>query len=459
MLLTISTTHRPATDLGYLLGKNPSRIQSFDLAFGVAHVLYARADEEMCSAALLLELDPVGIVRGRSPGNEGTLASYVNDRPYVASSFMSVAIAQVFGSALNGRSRERPELAAQRVPLKATISALHCRGGRALLERLFEPLGYKLTAEPIPLDEQVPEWSMSPYYKVTLRAEIRLKDLLSHLYVLLPVLDRDKHYWVGKAELQKLLDKGEGWLAAHPEREHITQRYLRDVRSLSHEAMARLDNPAERDDEQAEAEASLEKRVTLDEQRLDAVVAALRAAGARRVLDVGCGEGKLLRLLMKDKTFEQIAGADVSTRSLERAAEKLDLAELSERQRQRIRLFQASLTYRDARFSGYDAICCVEVIEHLDPWRLPELERVVFKLARPATVIVTTPNVEYNARFEGLETGKLRHGDHRFEWTRAQLSEWASRVAAEHGYEAVLSPVGPSDSELGAPTQMAVFSR
>jgi 3' terminal RNA ribose 2'-O-methyltransferase Hen1 len=464
VLLTISTTHRPATDLGYLLGKNPNRTQSFELAFGAAHVMYAQADEAVCTAALLLELDPVGLVRGRSPDGAGTLASYVNDRPYVASSFMSVAIAQVFGSALNGRSRERPELAGQQIPLTASISALPCRGGHALLERLFVPLGYSVSAQPLALDEQMPEWGQSPYYKVTLRAQVRLQELLSHLYVLLPVLDRDKHYWVGEAELQKLLDKGEGWLASHPEKAQIAQRYLRDLRALSREALARLadestPDPDVRDAEQAAGEDALERRLSLDEQRLVAVTAALRAAGARRVLDAGCGEGKLLQMLLRDSTFELVAGADVSTRALEWAAERLKLDQLSERQRQRIQLFQASLTYRDARFAGFDALCCVEVIEHLDPWRLPELERVVFKYAQPATVIVTTPNIEYNVRFAGLAAGRLRHGDHRFEWDRQQFVAWSDRVAAQHGYTVARSSIGPVDAEVGSPTQLAVFSR
>src|SRR5678815_5588768 len=184
MLLTITTTHRPATDLGFLLHKNPaSGTQSFELSFGQAHVFYVEASEEQCTAALLLDVDPVGLVRGK-PGARGMdqgETQYVNDRPYVASSFLSVAIAQVYGTALAGRSRERAELLEQPLPLQAKLAVLPCRGGERLLHRLFEPLGYEVTAERHALDEHFPGWGMSPYYTVELAGTTRLQDLLSHL--------------------------------------------------------------------------------------------------------------------------------------------------------------------------------------------------------------------------------------------------------------------------------------
>jgi len=186
MLLTLTTTAAPATDLGYLLAKNPARLHTFDLAFGKAHVFYPEATPERCTAALMLEVDPVGLVRGRQgpAGEGGALEQYVNDRPYVASSFLSVAIARVLGSALGGRSKDRPELAQQAIPLEARVSVLPCRGGEGFLRRLFEPLGYEVAAQQHPLDETNPDWGSSRYFSVTLRATKRLADLLTHLYVL-----------------------------------------------------------------------------------------------------------------------------------------------------------------------------------------------------------------------------------------------------------------------------------
>jgi 3' terminal RNA ribose 2'-O-methyltransferase Hen1 len=468
MLLTITTTHNPATDLGYLLHKNPARVQSFPLSFGQAHVFYPEATPERCTAALLLDVDPVGLVRRAHAGPHGgegaSLAEYVNDRPYVASSFLSVAIAQVYGSALAGRSRDRPELVDQALPLAATLAVLPCRGGEGFLRRLFEPLGYVLEAQRHPLDEQFPAWGESRYFTVILRATMPLQRLLSHLYVLVPVLDDEKHYWVGDDEVEKLLRHGEGWLAAHPEREQITRRYLRHQSRLARAALARLmeeedPDPAAAEDAHAAEEAAVERRLGLDEQRRAAVIAALHAGGARRVIDLGCGEGKLVQALLNDPTFAGVTGMDVSSRALALAEQRLDVERLPAAKAQRLRLFQGALTYRDRRIEGYDAATVVEVVEHLDPARLRAFERVLFGEARPATVIVTTPNVEYNARFERLPAGRLRHHDHQFEWTRAEFAAWARAVAGRHGYTVEIAPVGPLDPPLGPPTQMGVFRR
>ena len=466
MLLTLTTTASPATDLGYLLHKNPARTQSSELTFGRAHVFYPVADRDRCTAALLLEIDPIGLVRGRNgpPGEGKSLEQYVNDRPYVASSFLSVAIADVFGTALAGRSKERPDLAARAIPLEARISVVPCRGGEAFLRRLFEPLGYGVTATQHPLDETYADWGGSRYFTVTLTAERRLSELLTHLYVLLPVLDDDKHYWVGDDEVDKLVRHGEGWLAGHPEREVIASRYLKHKRSLARDALEQLmaEEVAEPDEvavAHANEEAEIEKRISLNELRLGAVMAALRQSGAKRVLDLGCGEGQLVRALLQDKSFEEIVGVDVSHRALEVASDRLRLERMPDKQRERVRLMHGSLAYRDKRLAGYDAAAVVEVIEHLDLPRLAAFERSVFESARPGCVVVTTPNSEYNVKFPNLPAGRFRHKDHRFEWSRPEFETWARRVAERYGYGVRLLPVGPEDALVGAPTQMAVFAR
>lgn len=466
MLLSITTTHTPATDLGYLLYKNPGRPQAFDLSFGKAHVFYPEATEQRCTACLMLEVDPVGLVRNRrGPSGEGfSLEQYVNDRPYVASSFLSVAIAQVFGSALSGASKDRPELVSTPIPQSAKISVLPCRGGEAFLRRLFEPLGYTVTATHHPLDETFPEWGEGPYFTVELSHTITLHDLLTHLYVLIPVLDNDKHYWIGDEEVQKLLRHGENWLASHPEREQIVRRYLKHQRKLADTALARLmeedpDEAEQVEDRHANEEEQVEQKISLNEHRLMTVLSVLRSAGAKRVLDLGCSHGNLLRQLLADKQFEQIVGLDVSHRALEIASERLHLDRLPERQRERIKLLHGSLIYRDDRIAGFDAAAVVEVIEHLDPQRLAAFERVLFEFAKPKTLIVTTPNVEYNVKFETLPAGKFRHRDHRFEWTREQFQDWAKRTAERFGYQVRFLPVGPEDPVVGAATQMGVFVR
>ena len=463
MLLQISTTHAPATDLGYLLAKNPDKAQSFDLSFGRAHAFYPVADADNCTFALLLEVDPIALVRGKNKNDSGPLAQYVNDRPYVASSFASVAIAQVLRSALGGQSRERPLLADTALPLRARVEAIPCSGDGSFVRSLFEPLGYQVTLDIPKLDPQF-EWGQAPCAALELRGQLKLSDLLAHLYVLLPVLDDNKHYFIGEAEVEKLLKRGAGWLETHPQREVITSRYLKRQRGLVNAALERLERLApETADEETEApdaaEAGIEKPLSLHQIRLDAVLDALKNSGAKSVLDLGCGEGRLLRALLDERQFERIIGVDASHRALDIAADKLKLERMAPLKRERLTLLHGALTYRDDRLKGFDAAALVEVVEHLDPARLGAFERAVWEWARPATVVLTTPNREYNAHWENLPAGKMRHRDHRFEWDRAEFAQWANRVADDYGYAVEISPLGPQDEALGAPSQMAVFAR
>ncbi|MBT1091309.1 3' terminal RNA ribose 2'-O-methyltransferase Hen1 [Streptomyces chartreusis] len=476
MFLTITTTgtpERPATDLGFLLHKHPEKAQRFSTSYGTAHVLYPEADDQRCTAALLLEVDAVALVRrgkgkGRGGAPDAALAQYVNDRPYAASSLLAVALSAVFSSAMRGVCNARPERAAEPLPLRIEVPSLPARGGPELVSRLFEPLGWAVTVEPVPLDVQFPEWGDSRYVRLVLESQaLTLAEALRHLYVLLPVLDDAKHYWVASDEVDKLLRAGEGWLPDHPEQKLITSRYLSRRWSLTREAMERLelvrlaeadDSEVEDIDNAVEAETEAEEKPTpLAVQRRDAILAALKASGAARVLDLGCGQGQLVQALLKDPAFTEIVGVDVSMRALTIAGRRLKLDRMGERQASRVQLFQSSLAYTDSRLKGYDAAVLSEVVEHLDLPRLPALEYAVFGSARPRTVLVTTPNVEYNVRWESLPAGHVRHSDHRFEWTREEFRAWARAVAERHGYEVEFVPVGLDDPEVGPPTQMAIF--
>ncbi len=468
MLLTLTSSAENASDLGYLLHKHPARVQQFDVSVGTAHVFYPEVTGSRCTVALLLEVDPIALVRGRKgPASEGfALGQYVNDRPYAASSMLAVAMARVFKTAMAGRCDARPELPGTRLPLEINIPALPCRGGVDLATAIFEPLGWHVDARPVPLDETRPSWGDSRYLQLRLSGTLTLAESLSQLYVLLPVLDDAKHYWVSPDEVDKLIRSGAGWLAAHPSRELITRRYLAHQGSLTRSALARLAevddlDPERFDDAVAAVEVGDEpdRPVPLAEQRRGAVLAALRSAGASSVADLGCGEGALVAALLADRAFARVVAADVSARALELAARKLRLDRMPDVQRQRLDIFQSSLTYRDARIAGLDAAVLMEVIEHVDPPRLAALERCVFGEAAPKTVIVTTPNAEFNVRYEGLAPGRFRHRDHRFEWSRAEFQSWSSRVAARFPYDVRHLPVGPEDPEVGPPTQLAVFTR
>jgi 2-polyprenyl-3-methyl-5-hydroxy-6-metoxy-1,4-benzoquinol methylase len=501
MLFTITYTGENPADLGYLLHKNPVRPQTAETSFGRVHVFYPEIGPERCTAALLFDIDPLDLVRGRKGAKPGGIFDYVNDRPYVCSSFMCTAISTVYGTAMSGRCAKKQKLADTPLDLSASLFTLPCRGGAILPELLFEPLGYEVQAEETALlDEQFPEWGDSPYINLSIRGKARLRDLLNHVYVLVPVFDRQKHYWVGEDEIDKLLNHGKGWLQEHPEKNLIARRYFKNLRSLARIALDRLDNgegavelppeelpgetpffPTEENEsagetdgiaggvkasgtdqnENAASAGSDGEQITtthpkLNTRRLEAVLGAIKRSGAESVIDLGCGDGNLLRLLMKEKTFTRIAGVDVSRQALEHARDKLKIDRLPEARQKRISLFQSSLTYRDKRFRGYDAAALVEVMEHLDENRLDTLAAVVFGDARPGTVVLSTPNIEYN---ETYGMSRFRHGDHRFEWNRARFRSWAGEVARRYEYTVSFEDIGEVDERLGAPTQMGIFEK
>jgi len=444
-----------ARDLGFLLHKHPDHMQARSTAAGEATIFYIEVGEQRTTAVLHLHVDPIGLVRGKGQRSDGLLDQYVNDRPYVANSFLSVALSRVLGQSMSGKSKERQALADRTLPFEARVTPVGCAGGVDVVRQMFEPLGYAVSADPI--DE------VSGLYDLKISADVLLRDLLNHLYVLVPVLDNAKHWWIDRNEIDSLLAKGEGWLADHPAKELIARRALKHRRSLVNEALARLAEETEDEGEEDEArptrgEDALEKPIRLHELRLDKVASVLKDNGARRVLDLGCGEGKLIRRLVKERGVDRIVGVDASVRALAIARRRLHLDEAGEAIRARVALQMGSLTYGDRRWRGFDAATLVEVIEHVDPARLSALEISLFGDARPGLVVVTTPNREYNALFEKMAEGAMRHPDHRFEWTREEFRAWCDGVADRHGYRVRIEPLGPLDETHGGPSQIAVFA-
>ena len=462
MLVSLTSTTPDATDLGYLLHKHPDRVRSVDVGFGRAHVFYPQATPQRCTATLFVEVDPVALTRGQHGRRSSGLEPYVNDRPYAASSLLSVALGRLYRTALSGTCDARPELVERPLDLEVDLPVLPVRGGEPILRRLFEPLGYEVEFEPIASDEQFPAWGDSRYCSVRLRGQHPVRRTLEHLFVMLPVLDDRKHYWIGPDEIDKLLRRGGDWLGSHPEAALISRRYLR-FGGFAREALAQLAEAGEdtdlADQQQESAELAAERSISLGEQRIDLVLDAVRAVGGGRVVDLGCGEGRLLQRLVTEPAVTEVLGVDVSVGALERAERRLGLDEMSERRRERISLIQGALTYTDERLRGFDVATVVEVIEHIDSERLGVFAEVVFGDAAPASVVLTTPNREYNANFERLGPSGFRHGDHRFEWTRDEFAEWARSISERFGYGFEISAIGPVDPVFGPPTQMAVFRR
>jgi 3' terminal RNA ribose 2'-O-methyltransferase Hen1 len=463
MLLTLTCTAPDAGDLGHLLQKHPDSVFERPCSAGKVWVFYPEVTQDRVTVALLVEVDPVGLVRG--PAALAGLDQYVNDRPYVASSLVSVALNVAFSTAMAGRGKQKTERFAERMHWRITLPAVACDAGEKLITSVFAPLGYAVVTTRLPLDPQFPAWGQADLYTVTLEGEQTVPDMLNHLYVLLPVLDNTKHYYVAEGEITKLLDRGGTWLAAHPERELIARRYLRYKRPFVASALERLaaaDTTGEAKDGEDVAptvEEVAERALGLHEQRLHAVMEAVREMGATSLADLGCGEGRLLSLAVNEPGLKRIFGMDISSVALARARRRLRVDKMTPTQQERVKIAQGSLLYRDQRLEGFDAAALVEVIEHLDVPRLEAMERVVFAHARPRRVIVTTPNREYNVHWESLGAEKLRHADHRFEWTRAECRAWAERVAATYGYRAERRELGPLDERLGGPSQMVVFDR
>ena len=465
MLLTITTTHRPATDLGYLLHKHPARCQSFPIPHGTAHVFYPEATDARCTAALLLDIDPIDLVRKPRGGHTRpsfALRDYVNERPYVASSMMSTALRTVFGTALAGTCKDRPNLVKERIPLEVGLPVVADATRGELVHQLFEPMGYSVATRPLPPVSVSGAEDGPAFCAVEMRTVARLSEALAHLYVLIPVLDDQKHYWVGDEEVDKLVRHGKGWLEGHPLREQIALRYLRHQRRLARSALAALDSgmsPSITGHEPLARDRGEPSETSLGEQRHAAVVAALRETHARTVLDLGCGEGRLIERLLGGSIARRIVGCDVSSRALRQARKRLRRRGAIPGPGRRVNLIHGSALYLDERFRGFDAVAVIDVLEHLEPERIDAFVRVVFGDAKPHDVVLTTPNAEYNALFPSLPQGDHRHTDHRFEWTRSEFAAWAGGVADRYGYSVSVRGIGAEHEIHGQPTQMAVFRR
>jgi len=395
MLLEISTTHNPATDLGFLLHKHPDKVQEIDLAIGKAHIFYPEANQNRCTICLLLDINPIEVIKSKKNIRNFLQENYVNDRTYTSNSFMSTAIVKAFGSAINGTCHTRPELPETKMPFEVKLHAINVEN-ESQLKELFEPLGYEINYQKYDVDSQFVEWGKSKTITLSLKKTTTLQELLSQLYVFILVLDNERHYWIGNQEIDLLKRRGAGWLDSHPQKEWIIKRFLKYIPELTYSAKLNI----LKDEENIKENQKKEKELNLHQKRLLKAFQLLKNSHSESVLDVGCGEGKLLKLLLKDSQFKKISGTDVAFSELQRANEKLYLDTASPYIKEKISLFQSSVTYQDERFLGYDAIALVEVIEHINEERLEVFEKNIFGYARPKTVVLSTPNSEYNVLFE-----------------------------------------------------------
>ena len=431
------------------------------MSYGKAYVFYPEVSDECTTMALLLDIDPIDLARGKLGSNEGGLFDYVNDRPYTSTSFMSTAIARIFSSAMNGRCDKKQSLADTPLNLTAKLFSLKDGGYNELAKQLFEPLGYEVSIEQYLLDDKFQEWGNSPYINLTISNTIKLCDLLNHIYVLIPVFDKQKHYYIESSEINKLLTHGQGWLENHPYKEKIVNRYFSIKKDYAKTVLENfLSNESKEEDINSnEISEETTKKTSLNNLRLQKVKDVVLSSGASSVIDLGCGEGKLTELLLKEPQIKKITACDVSISSLEKAAKRLHIDNMPSYKKDKLTLMQASLTYKDTRFEGFDCACIVEVIEHIDATRIPSFERIIFEFAAPKTVIITTPNKNYNVNYKTLCADKLRHNDHRFEWSKEEFENWANNICKKFSYTVELCGIGEEDEQQQTATQMGVFTR
>jgi 3' terminal RNA ribose 2'-O-methyltransferase Hen1 len=469
MMLSIACKNLSEEELGFLLHKNPARVHPLDLSFGKVYVFFDEPPEgHQAQVCLLVDVDPLAMVQGRGGlGHQDAL--YVNDRPYVASSLLASAVTKVFGTALSGRCKERPELVDREIewtfamPFVARGSMLNA------LFHLFEPLGYEFDPDLLNYDSSVDYATSARPILTRIAVRTTLSEALSHLVVLIPVLDGENHRWVDDGDLVPFVRRVESWLPDHPYGMYILRRALKYQTSLVKAfterfpaitgSMARLPQLEANVWDDATVEAAGCQPLSLNSQRFSAVEAVVSALSPSSIVDLGCGDGSLVSQLVKQTSIQKLVGMDVNPLVLSRARARLEHLSLTKAQTEKIQFIHGSLAYRDPRVKGFDLALLIEVIEHIDAERLETLEHQVFDYGQYSTVVVTTPNREFNDLYVGMEKGKMRHSDHRFEWTRQEFLNWAKRIGDAFGYNYEISEIGAGNPAVGSPTQMAVFSK
>ena len=467
MLLTITCKGEHASELSFLLHKNPYKVQEFNVIMGKAYVFYPKVSDIETTVALLADLNPIDLVKGKEGVKQDsyyTLFDYINDRPYSINSFTSSIISKVFNTACAGKCEHLPELVKTELDLSCTLYALPVKGRLDMINKIFEPLGYEVSYEEKILDSEFEEFGKSSYVDLTIHNEhITLYNLLNQIRILIPVFDKEKHYYVDEKEVDKLIRLSIDWLKDHPEKNRIVGRYFSKDKKLAVKALEALKIDEIKNDDIEEdnttSEKTIEKKVRLNDQRLETVKKTIIENNCKTVLDYGCGEGNLESILANESSISQITFTDISFNALKNTKFRIRSKMKNEDYDNKFSSFQSSLLYRDERCRNFDCICLIEVIEHIELNRLDTIVENIFGYYKSKIIIITTPNREYNIKYEFLEEDKLRHPDHRFEFTRDEFYKFVNNIVDNdrYPYNAIIESIGEIDDTVGSPTMMAVF--
>ncbi|WIM41190.1 3' terminal RNA ribose 2'-O-methyltransferase Hen1 [Paenibacillus sp. PK4536] len=480
MYLTIKATGTHASMISHLLAKNPNNLYDRTEKGARIRLVYTSFQPEETEVLLFVTPDPIDLVKG-SPDHYD-ITQYINDRELVVSSLFCSYIRPALGTALNGKPKaDYIDWVEHPFTLHMSMGPVASDLPDSMIESLFQPLGYEVQMERGEIDYSFDLKNRSTVRHIQISGQQTLQHMLRQLYILIPVLDNYKHYYISDDEIERLQRYGEGWLSTHPQHDLIIKRSLRfaplikeyeqkvakneDITNVStelstHQAEASemKSELSEDQDKQYDSNQTEPPVIRLNELRYRAIVEQVsQLPQHKQIVDFGAGEGKLSVRLGEIEGVEQIWAVEPSMQSQLRAIDRF--AKLEGRTDYVIPVVTTgSLFYRDERWVDQDVIILCEVIEHINEVRLPQVIHTLFTDYRPQTLIMTTPNREYNEVYQ-MGKDEIRHTDHRFEWTRAELEQYCTQWIQDRPYTFTLSGIGEKHEQYGQPTQMVVFHR
>ncbi|PYF06198.1 3' terminal RNA ribose 2'-O-methyltransferase Hen1 [Ureibacillus chungkukjangi] len=445
MQLTIRGTGQDIQVISYLLAKNPNNLYERRVSGHLVRMFFSQFSEEEVEVTFFVTPDPIELSRNNSKVYD--ITSYINDREFVVSSIFCTFLRTALGTALNGKPVEEYEPWVNHpFPLEFSFGPVASQLTDQDIQSLFQPLGYAVEITYGEADYNMDFKSKSSARFITLKGSTTLQMGLRQLFVLIPVLDNYKHYYIDEQEVEKIVRYGEGWLDKHPKREFILRQALRFK-----EVYGQFEN------QHTKKENESSPKLRLNDLRYDKIVGKVNQLKRKEtVVDLGSGEGKLSEKLGFIDGVKEILAVEPSESATLKALKRFEKA-AQDKNFVKPRQIFGSLFYYDERLKGKDVLILCEVIEHIDEYRLPKIIQTILQDYRPRTLIITTPNQEYNEVY-GMG-GDYRHPDHRFEWTREEFQTWCKTQNENHEYNIAFDGIGEEHELHGYPTQMCLFTR
>lgn len=445
MQLTIRATGDNVKAISYLVSKNPENLYERNQKGHLVRMFYSKFADKELEMTVFVTPDPLELMQNKS--NSFDITHYINDREFAVSSIFCSFIRSALGTALNGQPKEEyAQWVGHEFPFVLELGPVASTLSDQQLKDLFEPMGYQVDIERPEIHYSFQLKESSTVRTLTLTGYQTLQNSLRHLFVLIPVIDNYKHYFIDEKEIEKLERYGDGWLEEHPMREMIYRQALRFKEIYS---LVESPNTEEKPEEPV-------RKVRLNEMRYEKIVETAKLLKPNSIVDFGSGEGKLAVQLGFINGVQEVLAVEPSQAATLKAVKRFEKVKDRSSFIEPTTLW-GSLFYYDERLKGKDLIILCEVIEHIDAQRLPKAFDTILNLYAPESLIITTPNQEYNEIYDMED--HFRHDDHRFEWTRQEFQEWCKARNHLDLYELEFSGIGEENLNQGFPTQMCVFKR